>query len=36
MNFQLQLTKRKDALPITRGYIDEAERALAARVLRAA
>ena len=30
MNFQLQLTKRVDALPITRGYIGEAERALAA------
>ena len=29
MNFQLQLTKRVDALPITRGYIDETERALA-------
>ncbi len=36
MNFQLQLTKRKDVLPITRGYIDEAERALAAKALRAA
>ena len=36
MNFQIQLTKRKDALPITRRYIDEAERALAAKVLRAA
>ncbi|MGI8840793.1 MAG: class I SAM-dependent methyltransferase [Caulobacteraceae bacterium] len=30
MNFQLQLTKRVDALPITRLYIDETERALAA------
>ena len=30
MNFQLQLTKRIDALPITRGYMGEAERALAA------
>jgi cyclopropane-fatty-acyl-phospholipid synthase len=36
MNFQIQLTKRKDALPITRRYIDEAERALAERVLQAA
>ncbi len=36
MNFQIQLTKRKDALPITRSYIDQAERALAAKVLRAA
>ncbi|MDQ2762478.1 MAG: cyclopropane-fatty-acyl-phospholipid synthase family protein [Pseudomonadota bacterium] len=30
MNFQLQLTKRVDALPITRRYMDETERALAA------
>jgi cyclopropane-fatty-acyl-phospholipid synthase len=30
MNFQLQLTKRLDALPITRGYMDEGERALTA------
>jgi cyclopropane-fatty-acyl-phospholipid synthase len=30
MNFQLQLTKRVDALPITRGYIDDGERALTA------
>ncbi|MEO7027537.1 MAG: cyclopropane-fatty-acyl-phospholipid synthase family protein [Caulobacteraceae bacterium] len=29
MNFQLQLTKRVDALPITRGYMEEGERALA-------
>ncbi len=28
MNFQLQLTKRFDALPITRTYMEEAERAL--------
>jgi cyclopropane-fatty-acyl-phospholipid synthase len=27
MNFQLQLAKRVDALPLTRGYIAEAERA---------
>jgi cyclopropane-fatty-acyl-phospholipid synthase len=30
MNFQLQLTKRVDALPITRDYMADAERALAA------
>ncbi|MGI9169796.1 MAG: class I SAM-dependent methyltransferase [Caulobacteraceae bacterium] len=30
MNFQLQLAKRVDALPITRGYMEETERALAA------
>jgi len=30
MNFQLQLTKRLDALPITRDYMTQAERALAA------
>ena len=30
MNFQLQLTKRLDALPITRDYLGEAERSLAA------
>ncbi len=36
MNFQIQLAKRKDALPITRSYIDEAERALAKKVRRAA
>ncbi len=30
MNFQLQLTKRLDALPITRDYMGDAERALAA------
>ena len=29
MNFQLQLTKRFDVLPMTRGYIEQAERALA-------
>ncbi|HEY5105881.1 MAG TPA: cyclopropane-fatty-acyl-phospholipid synthase family protein [Caulobacteraceae bacterium] len=29
MNFQLQLSKRVDAVPLTRSYIDEAERALA-------
>ncbi len=36
MNFQIQLAKRKDALPMTRGYIEEVERDLAARVRRAA
>ncbi|MBA3811334.1 MAG: class I SAM-dependent methyltransferase [Caulobacteraceae bacterium] len=36
MNFQLQLTKRVDALPITRGYIDEAERALVSAARRVA
>ena len=36
MNFQLQLAKRKDALPITRNYIGEAEQALTAKVRRAA
>ncbi len=36
MNFQIQLTKRKDVLPITRSYMDAAERALAEKVLRAA
>ncbi len=36
MNFQIQLTKRKDALPITRSYIDEAERRLVEKVRRAA
>ena len=37
MNFQIQLTKRVDALPITRDYIGEAEkRALAGRKPRAA
>ena len=30
MNFQLQLTKRADALPLTRNYIEQAELALAA------
>jgi cyclopropane-fatty-acyl-phospholipid synthase len=30
MNFQLQLTKRVDTLPITRDYMADAERALAA------
>ncbi len=30
MNFQLQLSKRVDALPITRDYIAQAEQALAA------
>ena len=29
MNFQLQLTKRKDALPLTRSYIADTERELA-------
>ena len=33
MNFQIQLAKRVDALPITRDYIGEGERALAARGL---
>ena len=28
MNFQIQLTKRVDAVPMTRDYIQEAERAL--------
>jgi cyclopropane-fatty-acyl-phospholipid synthase len=36
MNFQIQLTKRVDALPITRDYIAEAERALAAQEREAA
>ncbi|MEO8926742.1 MAG: cyclopropane-fatty-acyl-phospholipid synthase family protein [Caulobacteraceae bacterium] len=36
MNFQLQLTKRVDALPITRGYMDETERALGAAARRVA
>jgi len=36
MNFQLQLTKRRDALPITRSYMEAAERSLAERVLKAA
>lgn len=36
MNFQIQLAKRKDALPITRGYIEEAEQDLDARVRRVA
>ena len=36
MNFQLQLTKRKEALPITRHYMEEAERALLAKARRAA
>jgi cyclopropane-fatty-acyl-phospholipid synthase len=31
MNFQIQLAKRNDVLPLTRGYIDAAERALEAR-----
>jgi cyclopropane-fatty-acyl-phospholipid synthase len=31
MNFQIQLTKRVDAVPVTRDYIGEAERALLAR-----
>lgn len=30
MNFQLQLTRRVDALPITRDYMERAERSLAA------
>ncbi len=36
MNFQLQLAKRKDALPITRHYMEDAERALAAKARRVA
>jgi cyclopropane-fatty-acyl-phospholipid synthase len=28
MNFQIQLTKRNDVLPLTRGYIEAAEQAL--------
>jgi cyclopropane-fatty-acyl-phospholipid synthase len=28
MNFQIQLTKRNDVLPLTRGYIEASERAL--------
>jgi cyclopropane-fatty-acyl-phospholipid synthase len=36
MNFQLQLAKRKDALPITRHYMEDAERALVAKARRAA
>jgi cyclopropane-fatty-acyl-phospholipid synthase len=36
MNFQIQLAKRVDALPLTRDYIGEAERRLAARRPRAA
>ena len=36
MNFQLQLTKRRDALPITRDYMASAERALAEGLRRAA
>jgi cyclopropane-fatty-acyl-phospholipid synthase len=36
MNFQLQLTRRLDALPLTRDYMGEAERALAKREPRAA
>jgi cyclopropane-fatty-acyl-phospholipid synthase len=31
MNFQVQLAKRVDALPLTRDYMAEAERALANR-----
>jgi cyclopropane-fatty-acyl-phospholipid synthase len=36
MNFQLQLAKRKDAVPITRHYMEDAERALVAKARRAA
>jgi cyclopropane-fatty-acyl-phospholipid synthase len=36
MNFQLQLTKRRDALPLTRDYIADNERALAEGLRRAA
>ena len=36
MNFQLQLTRRRDALPITRGYMDAAEHVLAEREPKAA
>jgi cyclopropane-fatty-acyl-phospholipid synthase len=28
MNFQIQLTKKNDTLPMTRGYMAEAEKAL--------
>jgi cyclopropane-fatty-acyl-phospholipid synthase len=36
MNFQLQLTRRLDALPLTRDYMGEAERALVKREPKAA
>jgi cyclopropane-fatty-acyl-phospholipid synthase len=36
VNFQIQLTKRRDALPITRDYMGDAERRLAARASGAA
>jgi cyclopropane-fatty-acyl-phospholipid synthase len=36
MNFQIQLAKRKDALPITRGYMEEAEQDLDVRARRVA
>jgi cyclopropane-fatty-acyl-phospholipid synthase len=29
MNFQIQLTRRNDTLPMTRGYMDKCEKALA-------
>jgi cyclopropane-fatty-acyl-phospholipid synthase len=35
MVFQLQLTKRQDAVPLTRDYITDFERANAARVVAA-
>jgi cyclopropane-fatty-acyl-phospholipid synthase len=31
VNFQIQITKRRDALPITRDYMTETERRLTAR-----
>ena len=36
MNFQMQLTKRATALPMTRHYMEENERALIARARKAA
>ncbi len=36
MNFQLQLTKRRDTLPITRDYMGDAERSLSVAASRAA
>ena len=35
MVFQLQLTKRQDAVPLTRDYITDFERANAGRVIAA-
>jgi cyclopropane-fatty-acyl-phospholipid synthase len=31
MNFQMQLTRRNDTLPMTRGYMDKCEKALVLR-----